>query len=318
MNGLDERPRPHNGAAALLWVCCSCYASWAIAQDAQTSRAISALGRLEPQNGVIRVGAPSTPEALSGSIVLELPVRVGDDVTAGQLLAVLETAPVLQAALSEVKSELELAQRDAEAARSKGDEACVRADVADREARRLASLFEQGLAAEEETEQAQGDAEALAASCVAARAAVRVAEARVSVVRARLARHTLQLDRAYIRAPADGRVLEIVAHAGEMVGMDGILELGRVDQMYAIAEVYETDIRHVTVGQQATISSKALDGDLSGTVELIRPKVQKHDEIGTDPAARKDARIVEVEIRLNEPEAAAALTNLQVDVIIGP
>ncbi len=53
-------------------------------------------------------------------------------------------------------------------------------------------------------------------------------------------------------------------------------------------------------------------------MELIRPKVQKHDEIGTDPAARKDARIVEVEIRLNEPEAAAALTNLQVDVVIGP
>jgi HlyD family secretion protein len=290
----------------------------AIAQDAETSRAIYALGRFEPQHGVIRVGAPSTPQALSGSIVLELPVRVGEDVAAGQLLAVLETAPVLQAALNEVKSELDLAQRDAEASRSKGDEACVRADVADRDARRLASLFQQGLAAEEETEQAQGDAEALAASCVAARAAVRVAEARVSVVRAQLARKTLELDRAYIRAPTDGRVLEIVSHPGELVGLDGILELGRVDRMYAIAEVYETDIRNVRVGQRATVSSKALDTDLSGTVELIRPKIQKHDEIGTDPAARKDARIVEVEIRLDEPSAAAALTNLQVDVVIGP
>ena len=41
------------------------------------------------------------------------------------------------------------------------------------------------------------------------------------------------------------------------------------------------------------------------------------DEIGTDPAARKDARIVEVEIRLDDPKAAANLTNLQVDVEIG-
>ena len=52
-------------------------------------------------------------------------------------------------------------------------------------------------------------------------------------------------------------------------------------------------------------------------VERIRPKVQKMDEIGTDPAARKDARIVEVEIRLDDSSAAADLTNLQVDVEIG-
>ncbi len=41
------------------------------------------------------------------------------------------------------------------------------------------------------------------------------------------------------------------------------------------------------------------------------------DVIGTDPAARKDARIIEVEIRLDESEAAAALTNLQVEIVIG-
>ena len=69
-------------------------------------------------------------------------------------------------------------------------------------------------------------------------------------------------------------------------------------------------------GQQATISSPALDQDLAGTVKHIRQKVQKQDEIGTDPAARKDARIIEVEIELENSEAVASLTHLQVDVII--
>ncbi len=87
---------------------------------------------------------------------------------------------------------------------------------------------------------------------------------------------------------------------GEIVGLDGILELGRVDQMYAIAEVYETDIRHVQSGPCARVTSSALPRTSPAPWTRIRPKVQKMDEIGTDPAARKDARIVEVEIRLDD------------------
>jgi HlyD family secretion protein len=87
--------------------------------------------------------------------------------------------------------------------------------------------------------------------------------------------------------------------------------------MYAIAEVYETDVRGLRRGMRARVRSAALGGELTGAVERIRPKVQKMDEIGTDPAARKDARIVEVEIRLDDSAAAANLTNLQVDVEIG-
>jgi len=44
--------------------------------------------------------------------------------------------------------------------------------------------------------------------------------------------------------------------------------------------------------------------------------LQKLDQIGDDPAARKDARIVEVEIRLDDSKAAADLTNLQVEIEI--
>ena len=47
-------------------------------------------------------------------------------------------------------------------------------------------------------------------------------------------------------------------------------------------------------------------------------KVAKQDSLGTDPAARKDARVVEVEIRLDDSQAAAGLTNLQVEVEIAP
>ena len=79
---------------------------------------------------------------------------------------------------------------------------------------------------------------------------------------------------------------------------------------------FETDIRFVKVGQRATVRSPAFENDLPGRVKSIRQKVQKQDEIGTDPAARKDARIVEVVIELDDSRPASQLTNLQVDILI--
>jgi HlyD family secretion protein len=88
--------------------------------------------------------------------------------------------------------------------------------------------------------------------------------------------------------------------------------------MVATAEVYETDINRVRIGQSAEITSDALPAPLSGSVRFIALKVHKQDEIGTDPAARKDARIIEVEILLDDPKAVEHLSNLQVEIIINP
>ncbi|MDT8321099.1 MAG: efflux RND transporter periplasmic adaptor subunit [Xanthomonadales bacterium] len=281
-------------------------------------QAVSALGRLEPEHGIIRVAAASTPQAVSGALLVELHVEEGDDVERGQLLAVLDTAAVFDAMVRHSEVSLQYAQREVDAARSKAEEACVRAKVARQEAERRTRLQAQGVAGEEEAERARGEAEAQAAACANAQTAISLTETGVEVARAHLAQARVEAERARVRAPIDGRVLDVVKRPGELVEADGILELGKVSRMYAIAEVYETDIRRVRTGQRATVSSAALDRDLEGVVSSIRPKVEKQDEIGTDPAARKDARIVEVDILLDEPGAAAGLTNLQVDVVIQP
>jgi HlyD family secretion protein len=305
-----------NSILALFLMSMTAWLAEPVAGQDRADRSVSALGRLEPLGGIVHVSAPSTPQAISGSLLSELHVGEGDDVTKGQLLAVTDTAPVLQAFVEEARAELDFSRREVEAARSRAEEACVRADVAQREADRRTRLHEQGVAGEEEAESARGEAEARAASCTAAKTAVRSAESAVAVAAAHVVRTEAEFGRSQILAPISGRVLSIIAHPGELVGMDGLLELGRVDQMVAVAEVYETDIRYVRKGMRATISSAALAGDLGGTVEFIHQKVEKQDEIGTDPAARKDARIVEVEVLLDDSASAAHLTNLQVDVII--
>jgi multidrug efflux pump subunit AcrA (membrane-fusion protein) len=143
-----------------------------------------------------------------------------------------------------------------------------------------------------------------------------VQRAEVDRLQAELARAELELSR--VRSPIDGQVLKIHAREGERVGPEGIAELGETSAMYAVAEVYETDIGRVRGGEKAKIRSPALPHDLEGEVERIGLEIGKKDVLSTDPVADADARVVEVEIRLLEPELAAALTNLRVEVLIGP
>jgi HlyD family secretion protein len=279
---------------------------------------VLALGRIEPDSGILLVSVPSTPEAINGPVVSKLFVKAGDDVTKGQILAETDAAAVEDAFVAESKAELVLAESQAEAAGGAEQEACSRADVARRTSARRTNLRKSGVTSDEETDVAAGDAKALSGACTAARMATRAAAAGVDVARAKLHRREIAADRCRVRAPIDGRILRIVANPGEWALNEGLLRMGDVKRMKAIAEVYETDIGRVRLGQKATVTSRALKAPLSGTVDHIRLEVRKQDATGTDPASRKDARIVEVEVLLDDPTAVAGLSNLQVDVLIRP
>ena len=139
---------------------------------------------------------------------------------------------------------------------------------------------------------------------------------KANLAKSHLELRAMSLTRTMVYAPVTGRVLNIITWPGEAVGPAGILEFGQTEHMYAIAEIYETDIHQVKVDQKATISSASLPQSLSGVVEHVRPLIRKQDVMGTDPAARKDARVVEVEIRIDSAEMVDSLTNLQVEILI--
>ena len=86
--------------------------------------------------------------------------------------------------------------------------------------------------------------------------------------------------------------------------------------MYAVAEVYETDAPRLKAGQRAEVRSPALAGPLTGVVERVGLKVGRLSAVGADPAARNDARAVEVKVRLDDSASAAALTDLEVEITI--
>lgn len=163
-----------------------------------------------------------------------------------------------------------------------------------------------------------GRARSLVTSRTASASSLEAAEIAARIAQANLDAALADLELSKVKAPMSGQVLEIHTRAGERAGPEGIVELGRTDQMYAVAQVYETDIGRVRPGQRTLVTSPVLAEPIEGTVERIALKIGKLDAVNADPVARTDARVVEVEIRLAESKGVAGLTHLQVDVEIFP
>lgn len=147
---------------------------------------------------------------------------------------------------------------------------------------------------------------------------IQAAQAEVDSAIATVDKAQADLDLSYVKSPITGQILKIHTRPGEKISDKGIAEIGQTQQMYVVAEVYESDIDKVRLNQRAKITGDSISGELQGTVAQIGLKIGKKDVLDTDPAADVDARVVEVKIRL-EPEDSkrvSGLTNLKVDVKI--
>jgi ABC exporter DevB family membrane fusion protein len=146
---------------------------------------------------------------------------------------------------------------------------------------------------------------------------VAVAEAELAAARTAVRQAQANVDLTLVKSPLDGQVLEIHARPGEMANQ-GIVDLGRTNRMFVVAEVYETDIGRVKLEQKVEVKSPALREPLEGKVSEIGWQVGKKDVLNDDPVIAADARVVKVRVLLNEESSqrAAKLTNLKVDTFI--
>jgi HlyD family secretion protein len=94
--------------------------------------------------------------------------------------------------------------------------------------------------------------------------------------------------------------------------------MGKTERMFVSAEVYETDIARVRLGQRAVISSDLFPGQLTGRVSEVGTQITKSEVLPLDPAVFSDARIVKVKIRMDDSQAVAGLLNGKVAVRIEP
>jgi HlyD family secretion protein len=254
---------------------------------ASSSRAVAALGRLEPSGDVRRLAAPIS--GIGGSPrITELLVQEGDRVRAGQLLVRFDTAPTLQAQLRLLDTRIANLRR--------------RVSLQTRDINRYRQLGRTGVIPSGDLDERETELLAL--------------QGELDEAIAERTRTLRDLELTELRSPIDGQVLRLHARVGERPGDEGVLELGNSDQMQALVEVYESDIDRVRLGQSVILTSEngGFSGSLRGQVVRISPQVRQREVLSTDPTGDADARIVEVRVALDPADAQRVreLTGLKV------
>ncbi|WP_218080742.1 HlyD family efflux transporter periplasmic adaptor subunit [Anthocerotibacter panamensis] len=301
--------------------------------------AVSASGRLEPDGGVMTLAAPSSVEFQRR--VVRLSVKEGDQVRAGQLIAILDPYARRLASLTAAEQEVRVAQSrlaQIRAGAKPGDIAAQNAAVArlktefanaETEFRRFETLARAGAVSasnfdakrleRDATRQQLQQAQATLTSVREVRLVdVRAAQEEVAAALSQVLVAQADLELTYVRAPIDGQILKVQTNPGEVVDQGGIVKLGQTKRMFTVAEVYESDIAKIRLGQRATITSAAIPGVMHGTVTKVGLEIAKKDILSTDPVLDVDARVVEVKIRLDPADSrrVSALTNMKVEVNI--
>ena len=294
------------------------------------------LGKLLPRGRILTI---ATPFGAGDARIAELLVHEGDKVAQGSVLAVLDSAPTLRAALA--VAETTVAAREAAlaqtilavtAGRDDARGALARAEAAVRNTKRdldrAAALSTRGDITEQildqrrlAYEQAQQDtARARAALArydapdIASQADVALAQANIDAARADRDRARAELDKALIKAPSRGSVLTLYARPGERPGAQGLLTFGDLDDMTAEIEIYENEAAAIAPGSTVALVADALPRPLAGTVKRIGVEVLRQTLTDASPAANTDTRVIRVSVDLDAASAAIAarFANLQV------
>lgn len=137
-----------------------------------------------------------------GGRVAYIGARPGSRVRKGEVLLRLND--------EDLRASLRLAEREVVTARSRATEACLNAELAERDLKRNLDLQDRRIVSPELLDRLESERDAARARCEAARAAVDSARAAVSLARA-------NLNKTVLRAPFDGVVAELDAEIGEWV-----------------------------------------------------------------------------------------------------
>lgn len=249
----------------------------------------------------VRLRAKLSPQL--GGLVKALPHRKGDRVIAGELLLKLDDG----AQLAQVGS----ARATLGATRAQADEACLAAELAEKELVRVQALHARGITSDQNLDTLETDRDRSLAGCTAARAAVGQAEAAVTAAE-------VQLGFTELRAPFAGVVADLSTEVGEWitpsppgVPIPPVIDLLDPASIYISAPIDEVDSERVAVGQVVRVTVDSRSGEnFPGRVVRVAPYVLD---------LLEQNRTVEVDVEMDDPLAMKGVlpgTSADVEVIL--
>ncbi|NOQ49807.1 MAG: efflux RND transporter periplasmic adaptor subunit [Nitrosomonadaceae bacterium] len=237
--------------------------------------------------------APAT-----GGQIIKLQVKEGERVKQGQML--------LEIWNSELAAKLELAQQQMLTAEKRRREACIVADNAHRQSRRMRQLVAKNFVSQERSDDADAKALARQASCDASTTDVKRAQAQIQVVQSGLERTVLTAPFAGIVARITGEIGEYATPSPPGIATPPVVDLIDDTCLYVSAPMDEIDAPKLKTGQFTRITLDALPGQVfTGKIRRIAPYVTE---------VEKQARTVDVEVDFDEPPNLLLLVGYSADV----
>ena len=237
--------------------------------------------------------APAT-----GGQIVKLQVKEGERVKQGQML--------LEIWNSELAAKLELAQQQMLTAEKRRREACIVADNAHRQSRRMRQLVAKNFVSQERSDDADAKALARQASCDALTTDVKRAQAQIQVVQSGLERTVLTAPFAGIVARITGEIGEYATPSPPGIATPPVVDLIDDTCLYVSAPMDEIDAPKLKTGQFTRITLDALPSQVfTGKIRRIAPYVTE---------VEKQARTVDVEVDFDEPPNLLLLVGYSADV----
>tara|TARA_B100000700_G_scaffold180044_1_gene198757 strand:- start:65 stop:982 length:918 start_codon:yes stop_codon:yes gene_type:complete len=248
---------------------------------------VAALGQLNPLGEVRKLAAPTSGKGGTPR-VYKLLVQEGDSIIEGQILAVFDNRPKLEANLAFEQANLTILMN--------------KIRIQKREINRYQTLVDNGAEAVIVLDKMKDD--------------LLISEARILKIKSAINSINLDLEQTQLKSPINGIVLQVFAREGERPNTSGVMNVGANKLMEALIEVYESDIDRVDIGQIVDLISEngGFSGSLRGQVSLISPQVRQRRVLSTDPTGDADSRVVEVRVKLDKAsiEKVSHLTGMKV------
>lgn len=125
----------------------------------------------------------------------------------------------------------------------------------------------------------------------------------ISITGARLDNARTSREQALVRSPLDGVVVQIYTRQGERIPPGGICKVVDMSQLRVLADVDELHLGRVVTGGKVEVTFRGSPTVYKGKIFRIAPTVKRMQRIEPDGGSSTDARVVQVEIELDDPSS---------------
>jgi len=233
---------------------------------------VTGLGRLTPEGGLVNLSIPAGN--VGGSEVVESWfASEGDPIRKDQILVRLSSWQQLQASVAEAKAKL------------RASEALLPSLVFSQE--RARELFRDGGISEQELGEVQANVISKLSEIESGKATVAKAQT--------------QLAAAEVRSPMNGSLIQIFSWPGMKETDQGLALLGRTDRMQVWAQIFQTDVNRIQVGENAVVTAESggFQGSINARLASIISQVSQRDLFAISGNNDVNARVVLVKLDLD-------------------